>query len=106
MCTGRLALLVFLTTIKSLVALADADHRHDSERFSAVVTLSDLDLKTPAGAREARDRIRKAALRLCRRFSDSRRISDRQTVADCMDQTAHDAASTAGLEIHDRSPAL
>jgi UrcA family protein len=100
MCTGRLALLIFLTTMMPLAALADSDHRPDSERFSAVVTLSDLNLKTPAGARVARDRIRKAALRLCRKFSDSRRVSDRQTVADCMQQTAYAAASTAGLEIH------
>lgn len=100
MYTGRLAFLIFLTATTSLSAATVPAHGRDPERFSAVVTLSNLDLKTPAGARVARDRIKRAALRLCRKFSDSRRVSDRQTVADCMHQTVHDAASTAGLESH------
>jgi UrcA family protein len=94
MCTSRLgaiALVGFLTTATPGFAIADPSRAENSERLSAVVTLSDLDLKTPAGARAAHDRIQKEALRLCRKFSDSRRISERETLADCMRQAAKDA---------------
>jgi UrcA family protein len=71
-----------------LFATADPGCRDTSERFSAVVPLSDLDLKTQTGVRAARERIRQTALRLCRKFSDSRKISDRETLADCVRQSA------------------
>jgi len=82
---AAVALAGLLTIAASARAMAD-----ESDRVSATVTLSDLDLKTPAGAQAARDRIRKEALRLCRRFSDERRISYRETLADCVRQAEHE----------------
>jgi UrcA family protein len=94
-CSLRIALLqVILATIPWQAANADPQKPMDDERLSASVSLSDLDLASPEGMRVARERVRKQALRLCRKFSDSRRISDRETVADCMRQAAEAASSS------------
>lgn len=61
------------------------------ESMSAKVDLSDLDLTTPAGAHEARARLRKQALILCWKLADSRSISSRETVADCSLQALQEA---------------
>jgi UrcA family protein len=81
-----------LATIPSEAVMGDPQKAPDVERLSASVSLSDLDLRTPEGLRAAHERVRKEALRLCRKFSDSRRISDRETIADCM-REATEAAS-------------
>src|SRR6185295_18732325 len=65
----RISLLqVILATIPWQVVLADPKQPIDDERLSASVSLSDLDLATPEGMRAARERVRKEALRLCRKF--------------------------------------
>jgi UrcA family protein len=73
-----------LVTVVSKLAMADSGHPTIRERLSATVSLSDLDLATPDGMRSARERLAREALTLCRKLSDSRRISDRETVADCV----------------------
>ena len=96
---GRaIALISFLAITASELAIADSGREVVPDRVSAVVVLSDLDLRTPAGAQAARDRIRKEASRLCRKFSDSRRASDRETVADCMRQAVQEAVATSAPE--------
>jgi UrcA family protein len=89
---GWAAALVGLLAISvGELATADSGFGSDSQRVSAAVSISDLDLTTTAGAQAARNRISKLALRLCRQFSDSRRISDRETVADCERQAVQEA---------------
>jgi UrcA family protein len=73
-----------LAAVMPEFAIADSGHPPSSERLSATVSLSDLNLATPEGMRSARARLARQALTLCRKFSDSRRISDRETVADCV----------------------
>jgi UrcA family protein len=76
--------LATLATVVPGLAIADSGHPPIRDRLSATVSLSDLDLTTPEGMRSARERLARQALTLCRKFSDSRRISDRETVADCV----------------------
>jgi len=58
-----------------------------SDSVSAVVRLSDLDLSTPEGALQARQRLEAAAARLCRSFRDTSSLAFRETEAQCR----HDA---------------
>jgi len=58
-----------------------------SDSVSAVVRLSDLDLSTPEGSLQARQRLEAAAARLCRKFRDTRSLAFRETEAQCR----HDA---------------
>lgn len=89
---ARAAALVSLFAIAiSELAIAACGPESDSDRVSASISISDLDLTTPQGTQAARDRIRQQALRLCRKFSDSRRISDRETAADCTRQAVQEA---------------
>lgn len=93
MCNGWWIVLYvgFLNTAACATAVPASGRHPAPEQLSASVSVSGLDLTTPEGARIAHERVRKEALRLCRKFSDSRKISDRETVADCMRQ-ATDAA--------------
>jgi UrcA family protein len=86
-----LRLIAVLFALVTATPSAIADSHSQPERVSATVSLSDLDLTTDQGVRVARERLTKQALHLCRTFSDPRRVSDRQTVADCV----HDAVAEA-----------
>ena len=69
--------------------------------MSRPVTLAGIDLSTPAGIAAAEARIAAAARQLCRQFEDSRRVSSRETYADCVRDTRQ--ASLHQLE--QRAPA-
>lgn len=57
------------------------------ETAAASVSLRDLDLSTPSGMREARERLAIRAQKLCREFMDERKVSSWQTYADCSRDT-------------------
>jgi UrcA family protein len=61
------------------------------ETATATVVLADLDLSTSAGSAQARERLTRAAERLCRRFRDDRRTADWPTYVDCV----HDTVASA-----------
>jgi UrcA family protein len=61
------------------------------ETVGTTVSFADLDLSTPVGINAAHKRLAAAAQRLCHQFSDSRRISDRETSAACYRETLADA---------------
>jgi UrcA family protein len=61
------------------------------ESVAATVSLVDLDVSTPEGARAANARLAKVAQRLCRKLGDSRRVSDSATYADCYRETLANA---------------
>ena len=61
------------------------------DRSTATVSVADLDLNTREGAQIARKRVRRAAIALCRKYSDPRRASDRETMADCVREAIHSA---------------
>lgn len=61
------------------------------EVVTAKVSLADLDLTTPEGARVAHDRLAAAALSLCRKFGDTRKISNVETLGECARDTLNDA---------------
>jgi UrcA family protein len=72
--------------------LADAPRATGkAESISATVSLSDLDVSTPEGARAASARVAKVAQRLCRKLGDTRRVSDSATYADCYRETLANA---------------
>jgi UrcA family protein len=89
-------MIIVLATNIPEAAIAGSHSVEQPERVSATVSLADLDLATPEGARLAHDRLAKTALTLCRRFSDARRASDRATIADCVREALTEA-------IHSRS---
>jgi UrcA family protein len=57
------------------------------ETATTTVVLADLDLSTSAGSAKARERLTRAAERLCGRFRDDRRIADWATYVDCVHGT-------------------
>jgi UrcA family protein len=69
------------------------------QTVSAKVVLADLDLATPAGLNEAHQRLAAAAKRLCQKFSDNRRISDRATFIDCYHETLADATKNFSAQV-------
>ena len=93
--------LAFVALSLSTVAIATADPARVPEQVSRSVDLSGIDLSTPAGVAQAEVRIGEAARRLCRKFEDSRRVSSRETFADCVRDTRQ--ASLRQLE--QRAPA-
>jgi UrcA family protein len=68
--------------------LADAPRATaKAESVAATVSLVDLDVSTPEGARAANARLAKVAQRLCRKLGDNRRVADSATYADCYRET-------------------
>jgi UrcA family protein len=65
------------------------------ETASASVSLAGLNLSTPSGVLEARDRLVAAAQRLCLKFMDERKVSALETYADCV----HDALTGASQRL-------
>jgi UrcA family protein len=58
-----------------------------AETAAAGVSPADLNLATPAGLREARQRLAIRSQALCRKFMDDRKISSWETYADCSRDT-------------------
>jgi UrcA family protein len=70
-----------------------ANSRQAPETNSMTVSLSGLDLTTPQGLREARERLTKTAQHLCRRWADSRKVDDSASYALCTEETIAKALS-------------
>jgi UrcA family protein len=62
-----------------------------AETASIKISFAGLDLATPAGLSTAQARVAAAALQACERFSDSRKVDDRETVNACYRTTLADA---------------
>jgi UrcA family protein len=62
-----------------------------AETASVKISFAGLDLATPVGLSTARERVAAAALRACERFSDSRKVDDRETVNLCYQTTLANA---------------
>jgi UrcA family protein len=78
------------------VLIAQSRSAMNPEVVAAKVSLADLDLTTPEGAHVAHDRLAAAALALCNKFGDTRKVSDVATRADC----TRDAFSDALRRLH------
>ena len=87
---GSLSLSLLLG-IAPLAVIAGPQRTSTPETVRTTVSFADLDLSTPVGIDAAHKRLVAAAQRLCRKFSDSRRISDRETFAACYRETLADA---------------
>jgi UrcA family protein len=72
-----------LVAIVPATGIAGAAPSKAAETASVKITFAELDLATPAGLRTAKERVAAAALRACERFSDSRKVDDRETVNLC-----------------------
>jgi UrcA family protein len=68
------------------------------ETASATISLFDLDLTTSSGLSAAQQRLAVAAKRLCNRFADSRKVSDRATAVECYRDTL--AKALQRLNVH------
>jgi UrcA family protein len=62
-----------------------------AETAAGKVPLTGLDLSTPEGSSQARERLTRVAARLCRKFRDDREIADWATYVDCV----HDTVASA-----------
>jgi UrcA family protein len=83
--------LTLLLGIAPLAVIAGPQRTRAPETVGTTVSFADLDLSTPVGIDAAHKRLVAAAQRLCHKFSDSRRISDRETSAACYRETLADA---------------
>jgi UrcA family protein len=83
--------LSLLLGIAPLAVIAGPQRASAPETVAATVSFADLDLTTPVGISVAHKRLVAAAQRLCHKFSDSRRTSDRETSAACYRDTLADA---------------
>jgi UrcA family protein len=87
---GSLSLFLLLG-IAPLAVIAGPQRSSEPDTVGTMVSFADLDLSTSAGISAAHKRLVAAAQRLCRKFSDSRRVSDRETTAACYRETLADA---------------
>ena len=88
---GRLASAVGAMALVPILCAANPRAIVQPDTGVATVSVADLDLSKPDGARIARRRLEVAAIRLCRGFSDSRRVADFATLADCSRDAVADA---------------
>ena len=84
-------LAVMLAAVTGSVLANPSPAVANTETVSARVSLADLDVSTPQGARAASARLAKAAQRLCRKLGDTRRASDWATYTDCYNETLANA---------------
>jgi UrcA family protein len=82
----RSAALLTLCALASAGPVAGAEANVSSGR-SAIVSLADLDLSTPEGARAARERLHQTARRLCSRVADSLDLSHHTNFVACVDES-------------------
>ena len=87
------ALTLALTATASTSALADPVSKPSSETRSAAVSIADLDLSTPDGLSTARDRLRTAARRLCKRVANPDDLSRESNYTACVDEAFANAVA-------------
>jgi UrcA family protein len=68
----------------SLTAMAAASAASASKTARADVFVGDLDLQSAGGMQVARDRIRRAAVRLCNLDHNSLHVDDAEVTAECI----------------------
>jgi UrcA family protein len=83
----RSAALLSLCTLASASAVAGSQTDAAPVTRSAKVSLADLDLSTPEGARAARERLHETARRLCAQVADSLDLSQQPNFVACVDET-------------------
>jgi UrcA family protein len=81
--TALVGLCIFSSGLTVAAPQADS---HPITR-SAKVSLADLDLSTPEGARAARERLRETARHLCDRVADELDLSQQTNYVTCVDET-------------------
>lgn len=87
----RTIALLALCALASASAVAGSPTGAAPVTRTANVSLADLDLSTPEGARAARERLRKEARRLCSQVADSEDLSHQTNFAACVDETLANA---------------
>ena len=95
--------------LSSLVAITPTEvmagpHQASApETTSTTVSLADFNLTTSAGLSAARERLSAAAKRLCRKFSDSRKVDDYATQVDCYRETLANALQLLNAKLAARA---
>jgi UrcA family protein len=85
--SAALAACIALFAVAPPAALADPPTAPAPHALESKVSLADLDLSTPEGARAAHKRLRKRAESLCRQLWDSTSASFRWSYAACVKDT-------------------
>ena len=83
----RTATLLALCALASGITVAGPKTDTAPVTRSARVSLADLDLSTPEGARAARERLRQTARHLCNRVADELDLSHQANYVACVDET-------------------
>jgi UrcA family protein len=80
-----------LLAILPVTVIAGTGASKVAETASVKISFAGLDLATPVGLSAAQERVAAAALRACEKFSDSRKVDDRETVSLCYQTTLANA---------------
>jgi UrcA family protein len=83
----RTTALLALCALASAGAVAGSQTGTTPVTRTAIVSLADLDLSTPEGARAARERLHQTARRLCAQVADSLDLSQQPNFVKCVDET-------------------
>jgi UrcA family protein len=76
-----------LLAILPATVIAGTGASKAADTVSVKISFAGLDLATPVGLSAAQKRVAAAALRACAKFSDSRKVDDRETVSLCYQTT-------------------
>jgi UrcA family protein len=99
---GLLPAVALATLLFGVTGSALADGSRPSaaaESVTVKVSLADLDVSTPDGARAASARLAKMAQRLCLKLGDTRRASNSATYADCCRETLANALRQVNVTV-------
>jgi UrcA family protein len=102
----RTAGLMALLVIAPVLVLAETPPVPAADTRAASVSLADLDLSTPEGARAARDRLHETARRLCSRLVDLQDLSHQPNFVACVDEALAHALRQVGALPQAQKPAL
>jgi UrcA family protein len=75
------------TSVQTLAKKTDQPAHSATDSRTSKVSLSDLDLATPEGARVARERLHREARRLCNQVADELDLSRQPNFVACVDET-------------------
>jgi UrcA family protein len=75
------------TSVQTLAKKTDQPAHSATDSRTSKVSLSDLDLATPEGARFARERLHREARRLCNQIADELDLSRQPNFVACVDET-------------------
>jgi UrcA family protein len=98
--------LMALLAIAPVMVMADTPPVPAPDMRAVRVSLADLDLSTPEGARAARERLHETARRLCSQLADGQDLSHQPNFVACVGDALADALRQVDALRQAKKPAL